>query len=129
MSFVTDHMHARKGKLAQTIAQGLVVLIALFIAVQSLTPSVSVGGSIYSDKVVHAVAYFGLTALAIWAWPRVGMIKIAAATFLFGTAIEFIQGMFIMGRTGSFWDGAANLFGILAALIIMRSLLRNSRFK
>ena len=67
------------------------------------------------DKAEHAVAFFGLTFLGVWALPNYRL-RIAAAVFMLGVAIEFAQALMPLGRDGDIKDAVADSIGIVAAL-------------
>jgi VanZ family protein len=69
------------------------------------------------DKVQHGLGYFVLTLWFTGLYPREKYLRIAAACFLLGLAIEGLQGLSAT-RTMEFADVLANTTGIAAALAL-----------
>ena len=99
----------RRLRLVVFAAAILVVLWATLSPARNL-PSVNLW-----DKAEHAVAFFGLTFLGVWALPNYRL-RVAAAVFALGIAIEFAQAAMPLGRDGDIKDAVADTIGILAAL-------------
>ncbi len=68
------------------------------------------------DKAEHFIAFYGLTGLAVAAFPRYNLFFIAALLSSFGALIEFVQGLSIVHRDRDFWDWVADTLAIIAAL-------------
>ncbi len=68
------------------------------------------------DKAEHFVAFYGLTGLAVAAFPRYNLLLIAVSLSVFGALIEFVQGLPIVHRDRDFWDWVADSLAIAAAL-------------
>lgn len=76
-----------------------------------------------SDKLGHLLFYFVQTILFARAlvknhtidWITRGYIIAALSTMLLGVLLEVIQETWITGRTGDWWDLAANAVGIALA--------------
>jgi len=68
------------------------------------------------DKAEHFIAFYGLTGLAVAAFPRYNLFVIAALMSSFGALIEFVQGLAIVHRDRDFWDWVADTVAIIAAL-------------
>lgn len=95
----------------------ILTLTALTVVlVMSLRPSVSVGGPANLDKLLHLVAYGVLGGLARLGWPKIwgGTLFLCLAGY--GIAIEILQHVMAIGRTGSFADILANCLGAALAL-------------
>ncbi|MBI1329046.1 MAG: hypothetical protein GC166_03975 [Alphaproteobacteria bacterium] len=75
------------------------------------------------DKLLHFLAYFGLSALAYRATGggRKGIWAAAALAFL-GGILEIVQGM--VGRDMSFWDEVANTLGAATGALVAEAYLR-----
>lgn len=71
-----------------------------------------------SDKILHFIAYGGLTALAAAAWPRLGLFWLLLCASAVGALLELAQGCLGIGRTASFGDQLANMGGAALALLI-----------
>jgi VanZ family protein len=67
------------------------------------------------DKAEHALAFFGLTFLGVWAMPH-WRLRVAAAVLLLGIAIEIAQATMPLGRDGDIRDAVADSLGILIGL-------------
>ena len=90
-----------------------------------------------SDKYVHGALHFIFTML----WflylsdgnPKSGkasnLLKVLAASLVYGVAIEFIQGAFTVSRQADIKDVAANFTGALIAAVILVLLANYSRSK
>ncbi len=102
----------------------LTVLLACFIAIKSLTPTMPTFSITNIDKAAHLLAYFTLGAAALPAFPRVKPLFIWLGLSAFGICIEITQGLLNTGRSLDIWDGIANASGaflaVLAWLILTR---------
>jgi len=68
------------------------------------------------DKAEHFIAFYGLTGLAVAAFPKYNLLLIAAALSGFGALIEYVQGLSMVHRDRDFWDWVADSLAIAAAL-------------
>ncbi len=68
------------------------------------------------DKAEHFIAFYGLTGLAVAAFPKHRLIVIALLLSGFGALIEFVQGLSFVHRDRDFWDWVADTLAIAAAL-------------
>jgi len=71
------------------------------------------------DKAEHFIAFYGLTGLAVAAFPRRNLFILAAVLSGFGAFIEYVQGLDIVHRDRDFWDWVADTIAIGAALAPM----------
>jgi hypothetical protein len=71
------------------------------------------------DKAEHFLAFYGLTGLAVAAFPRRNLFIVAALLSGFGAFIEYVQGLDIVHRDRDFWDWVADTVAITAALAPM----------
>jgi hypothetical protein len=71
------------------------------------------------DKAEHFIAFYGLTGLAVAAFPRRNLFVMAALLSSFGALIELVQGLSIVHRDRDFWDWVADTTAIVAALAPM----------
>lgn len=93
----------------------------------SSLPSIST-----SDKLLHALAYTGLSFLLAWALPTLGnrLIHVtwaAVIAFAYGCMDEFTQ-LFVPSRSCDIWDLAADCVGIalgLTSYLLLRLVLLN----
>lgn len=85
----------------------------LIITYKSIAPAGFSSSMIHMDKVMHMMAFTGLTILVGLAWPRLPLIWVLGLTAFYGVSVEIIQATTPYGRTGSVWDMMANLAGIL----------------
>lgn len=97
------------------------VLACLVIAWASLAPTTALPSVSLWDKVEHLAAYFGLTALGAYAFPR-RLSRLAAGLFGGGVAIEIAQSLMGWGRQGDPADALANTFGITLGLLVTLAL-------
>lgn len=68
------------------------------------------------DKAEHFIAFYGLTGLAVAAFPRYPILVIAVLLSGFGALIEYVQGLPMVHRDRDFWDWVADTVAIAAAL-------------
>lgn len=78
------------------------------------------------DKLVHFLAYFILTGLSVFAFPKARLLGLFALMTVLGGGIEIAQELMNVGRDGTWGDGLANMGGA-AAPIIMWVLFRRPR--
>lgn len=71
----------------------------------------------YVDKLEHAFVFMGLTCMALIAWPQRKRLVFIGLT-IFGGAMELAQQAFASYRQATWGDWAADIAGILIALII-----------
>ncbi len=71
------------------------------------------------DKAEHFLAFYGLTGLAVAAFPKRNLFVLAALLSGFGALIEYVQGLAIVHRDRDFWDWVADSIAIGAALAPM----------
>jgi len=75
--------------------------------------------SLFNDKVLHFLAYFGLAAMAAAAFKeRRPVVLTAFGLMLLGGALEIIQGF--TGRDMSIYDELANVLGVVAGAVAGR---------
>ena len=110
----TAHPRAYKWRCLAFIALGLYLLLLAYF---SLMPTVPSSAEI-SDKILHFIAYGGLTALTAAAWPRLGLFRLLLFVSAIGALLELAQGLLGIGRTASFGDQLANMGGAALALLI-----------
>jgi len=89
--------------------------LILFISMWSTSAAPNINNM---DKVYHAGAYAVLTGVMIFAWPRRALPFIFCVSFLFGAAIELLQGTMTIGRTASIFDALANGVGAAGVTLI-----------
>gem|GEM_PF-3564739 len=94
-----------------------VCLYLILLTYLSLVPVVP-GEPDVSDKLLHFIAYGGLTGLAAAAWPRLKIIYLFFGVSFVGALLEFGQGVLNIGRMASFADQIANMSGAALALAI-----------
>lgn len=94
-------------------------------------PSIGIANFAGSDKVVHALMYFGICITMWWEyrkshacvdWWRTAAAFIVAPILMSGT-IELLQEYATAYRSGDWWDLAANSFGVTVAAIAGNTLL------
>jgi hypothetical protein len=71
------------------------------------------------DKAEHFLAFYGLTGLAVAAFPKRNLLLIAALLSAFGALIEYVQGLPLVHRDRDVWDWVADSVAIGAALAPM----------
>lgn len=103
------------GKLA-----GIVLAVALIYTFYEAFKPPRLGGGLFPwDKADHFSAFFVLTGLAMVAFPRQSLWRIAAAMAAIGAAIELIQGLPWVGRDCDVWDWVAELVAISAVYAVI----------
>lgn len=89
---------------------------ALCIAL-SLMPAVDLPGPAHSDKLGHFLAYFLLTAWAVWTFrTRRAHLLAALSLVALGAAMEFAQANLTRVRLGDLRDALANTLGVAVGL-------------
>jgi len=83
------------------------------------------------DKAEHFIAFYTLTALALAAFPRHSLLRIAVLLSVFGAGIELVQALPFIHRDCDFWDWVADTIAIAAtlaalALVPLRTYLRGA---
>lgn len=71
------------------------------------------------DKAEHFIAFYGLTGLAVAAYPKRNLFIVAASLSGLGALIELVQALPILHRDCDFWDWVADTLAIIAALAPM----------
>jgi len=89
----------------------LVVVMAGFIAYQSLAPTNAPGSFNHMDKFVHAAVYCALAFFIAGGWRHSTLLFVFLVTAGFGAALEAGQGVMNLGRTASLADQIANMVG------------------
>ena len=83
----------------------------------SLMPAVDLPGPVHSDKLGHFLAYFVLTAWAVWTFRSRRAHLLAALSLLaLGVAMEFAQANLTKVRFGDVRDALANTLGVAVGL-------------
>jgi VanZ family protein len=71
------------------------------------------------DKAEHFIAFFVLTGLSLAAFPRLSLVRIAAALSAVGAAIELIQALPFVHRDCDVWDWVADTIAVLAVMAVV----------
>ncbi|GAB2651078.1 VanZ family protein [Arenimonas aestuarii] len=96
---------------------GLWVLGWVLCIVLSLMPAVDLPGPAHSDKLGHFLAYFVLSAWAVWTFrARRAHLLAAVALVALGIAMEIAQATLTRVRLGDVRDVLANTLGVAAGL-------------
>lgn len=100
----------------------LAILVAMVIAVGSLTPGSEMPSNLPWDKFNHFVGYGGLAGLVALAGVRLPWAF--ATAVLYGICIEYLQ-IPVPGRSGGDWgDILANTLGAATAVVVLYGLRR-----
>jgi VanZ family protein len=119
-------LRQRLHRVPRGVWQGLWCLCMLTVLVLALIPlKQSSQGIPHADKMAHAVAFAGLSMLAVAAWPG-RWLPVAVGMLGFGAAIEVMQGAFTMARQASWLDLSADAVGIALGLWVGRWALRQA---
>ncbi|MAI06278.1 MAG: hypothetical protein CBC47_03980 [Alphaproteobacteria bacterium TMED87] len=106
----------------------LTLIWALFIYIACIMPAAKISSPKGFDKIEHFAAYFILTCLIVFGWPRISSLKNLTLSTLFGIFIEFSQ-LLIPSRTAELLDLLANLFGASLGLILVNYLIKKKYIK
>jgi hypothetical protein len=101
------------------LARGAFFAALIFTFYSAVVPSQQALQLAPWDKAEHFIAFYGLTGLAVAAFPRRNLFVIAALLSAFGALIEIVQGLPIVHRDRDFWDWVADTIAISAALAPM----------
>ena len=74
------------------------------------------------DKVLHALVFFAITLLGLFAWPR-QTLRLTAVMLAYGVAMEVAQS-FVPERMADPWDWLADAIGVGCAALAHRALDR-----
>ena len=96
----------------------IAVILAGFVANESLAPIMAIGSVSHMDKFLHAAVYFGLTFFVAGGWRHSTLLFVFLVMAAFGAALEVGQGLMNLGRSASFWDQFANMFGAALACCV-----------
>jgi VanZ family protein len=88
--------------------------------------SLKLFSSVYNDKVVHTIAFFGLSLLGISVQKKNPILLVAIFT-LYGILIELLQDYMKMGRTFEYMDILADFVGCLLGGIVARFLVLKNK--
>ncbi len=99
-----------------TLCRFLFFLAVVAVFVAAILPTPDLGERPGGDKVLHILAFYGLTLLAVMAFPSAHLLKIATLLSVFGAVIEVVQGLSFIGRDRDIWDWVADNMAIAAVL-------------
>ena len=96
-----------------------VVVFGLHAMSSKSFPKISFWENLGPDKFVHAFMFFIATALAVFSgW---GKLRSAAVWIIAGVLLEYYQFYFTTDRSFDWFDVMADSFGVLLALLLLRS--------
>ena len=96
-----------------------VVVFGLHAMSSKSFPKISFLEILGPDKIVHAFMFFIATALAVFSgW---GTLRSAAVWIIAGVLLEYYQFYFTTDRSFDWFDVMADSFGVLLALLLLRS--------
>ena len=98
------------------------LIIAFVIAIEPAPELVQVVAA--QDKVLHALVFFAITLLGLFAWPRRAF-RLTAVMLVYGVAMEIAQS-FVPERMADPWDWLADAIGVACAVLAHRALDRPS---
>jgi hypothetical protein len=98
------------------LAQAAFICALVFTFYSAVIPSEHAVQLVPWDKAEHFIAFYGLTGLAVAAFPRRSLWIIAVSLSGFGALIEIVQGLSFVHRDRDFWDWVADSIAIIAAL-------------
>jgi VanZ family protein len=105
-------------------ARALFWAAAIFAFVMAVLPHPPRVPTDPSDKVQHILAFATLGCLAAWAFPKMGVVRLALALSAFGAVIEVIQLVPELHRDGELLDWAADTVAAALALTVASALRR-----
>jgi VanZ family protein len=117
--------------LCSAIFWTLLIAVLCLVSFNQL-PSIGIGGA---DKFGHITFHFGFTILWFLYLKEAStdlkkpLLKIFAASFLYGIAIEMAQQLFTATRKADFYDVLANTSGAILAVAILGLLDRHKKRK
>lgn len=125
-------MLQRIKKLLEHNALILAIIATAVIAYLSLShlPKIDLGLHIKSsDKYLHAIAYFTLSTVWLFALRnkltnKVNKIVLIISLMIYGIVLELLQKEITNYRTADLYDELANIAGILLAVLVFDKLLR-----
>lgn len=91
--------------------QFLFYVACLVVLAVALAPITGDGGA-GVDKLQHLGVFYGLTLLALLAYPRRNLLVLIAGLAVFGAAIEVLQGLAIFARDRDAADWVADMLGV-----------------
>ncbi len=103
--------------------QLIAVGYTLWLTAVSLTPIKNIYIPVsYADKIVHFFLYFFLLFFWFKALPpfKNKTSIVLLIIIIWGIVIEFLQEIFIPGRTGDVFDALANTAGSITALLLLK---------
>jgi len=113
-------------KLGKTAGIVFAVLL-VYTLYEAFAPPTSGPGLMPWDKAVHFTAFFVLTGVALVAFPRQPLWRIAAGMSVIGALIELIQALPFVNRDCDVWDWVAEMVAIAALYgTILAARLRRS---
>jgi VanZ family protein len=101
-------------------ARSIFWLVASFAFVLAILPHPPELPGEPSDKLQHIIAFASLAALASFAYPRAGLLKLLAGLSLFGALIEAVQAIPMLHRDSDVLDWLADTGAALVVLIVIR---------
>lgn len=125
MSSVDRTMPAALAHIFKLIA----VILAGLVAYESLAPTMAMGSVGYADKFLHATVYFVLTFFVAGGWRHSALLFVFFVMAAFGAALEIGQGLMGLGRSASFADQLANMFGAALACSVWVMIVKLYRRK
>ena len=106
--------HRRPALILLRLALFAAVAVGLYEALRPVPPGPP---SLFRDQIEHFLCFYGLTGLALLAYPRLGALRLVAVLAAFGAAIEGLQALPLFQRDAEFLDWVADLVGVAAALL------------
>ena len=113
-----DYMHRQT---TERLRKALVFVFCLAVAVlvhESLLPSIGAPKLNHWDKLVHFVAYFILSTLALFAFTWAKLLALFILVSRIGGSLEIGQELMDAGRDGTWADQLANMLGAGAPMLM-----------
>lgn len=109
----------------------IVVILALSLVPGNRLPGVAL--FVHSDKLVHALMYFGLAVLLVKPVKtfrhQSPYLIVFLVCVILGMLVELAQFRLVSGRSGSWPDGLANGAGAILGIVIYHTTLKGTRLE
>lgn len=121
-AWMHETLSARSAQVALGVASGVgFALLAYLLMGRDVGPTQMFP---YQDKVLHFLAFAGVTAPAVLALPRRYWMFWLSHMVLVAVGTEYFQGLVYAERTASVWDALADIAGIATAAVICGQIRR-----
>ena len=106
--------------------QPLFGLALAFALIMAILPQSTLSVAPTHDKHLHALVFMVLATLALFSFPRTGLLRLFFGLALIGAVIEFVQAIPSLGRDSDLFDWLADLLGA-GSIIVLAWLVRQRK--